>query len=91
MNVFDRLDIAPGLRVTFSAGVSLCTEPGRLDAAIEAADQAMYRAKASGRDRTVDAEADAEADADADAACASPSGSRLAADITLRRTLPTCL
>jgi diguanylate cyclase len=48
-------DIAPGLAVTFSAGLSLCADADRLDTAIEAADQAMYRAKTQGRNCTVSA------------------------------------
>ena len=45
--------IAPGLRVTFSAGVAEVQGAEALDAAIERADQAMYRAKVQGRDCTV--------------------------------------
>jgi diguanylate cyclase (GGDEF)-like protein len=46
-------EVAPGLTVTFSAGLAL-VEPGQtLDQAVERADQAMYRAKTGGRDRTV--------------------------------------
>jgi diguanylate cyclase (GGDEF)-like protein len=48
-------DIAPGLTVTFSAGLSLCTGENQLEAAIEGADQAMYRAKTQGRNCTVSA------------------------------------
>jgi len=45
-------EAAPGLAVTFSAGLAL-VEPGlTLDQAVELADQAMYRAKTGGRNRT---------------------------------------
>ena len=40
------------LRVTFSAGLSTCGEEADIEAAIELADQAMYRAKTAGRDRS---------------------------------------
>jgi diguanylate cyclase (GGDEF)-like protein len=46
-------DIAPGLVVTFSAGVSECTGSRDLEAAIARADAAMYEGKRSGRDRVV--------------------------------------
>lgn len=49
-------DVAPGLRLTFSAGLSVYTDSQSLDDAIEAADQAMYRAKQRGRNCTVVAE-----------------------------------
>ncbi len=45
--------IAPGLRITFSAGVSQCAPADDLHAAIDRADQALYQAKRAGRDRTV--------------------------------------
>jgi diguanylate cyclase (GGDEF)-like protein len=45
--------IAPGLVVTFSAGLSLCETNGPIDACIERADQGMYRAKNTGRNRSV--------------------------------------
>ncbi|MFM2054742.1 MAG: hypothetical protein RL456_2779 [Pseudomonadota bacterium] len=45
-------EIAPGLTLTFSAGVSACLGQGDIEPAIERADRAMYRAKAAGRDRT---------------------------------------
>ncbi|MCO5978151.1 GGDEF domain-containing protein [Ideonella oryzae] len=41
-----------GMPLTFSAGVSSCRRMDQLDAAIEAADRAMYLAKATGRNRT---------------------------------------
>ena len=45
-------EVAPGLTLTFSAGVTGCLGQGDTDSAIERADQAMYRAKEAGRDRT---------------------------------------
>ena len=45
--------IAPGLRVTFSAGVTEVASGDELEGAIERADQAMYRAKVQGRNCTV--------------------------------------
>lgn len=45
--------IAPGLKITFSAGISACGLGDKLEAAIEEADQAMYRAKNLGRNQTV--------------------------------------
>ncbi|MEX8494954.1 GGDEF domain-containing protein [Sphaerotilus sp.] len=45
-------EVASGLRLTFSAGVTGCLGQGDIDSAIERADQAMYRAKDAGRDRT---------------------------------------
>ena len=45
--------IAPGLRVTFSAGVAEVGGVDELETAIEHADQAMYRAKVQGRNCTV--------------------------------------
>jgi len=44
---------APELRVTFSAGVVARQEGEALEQALERADQALYRAKAEGRDRHV--------------------------------------
>lgn len=44
---------APELRVTFSAGVVARRQDEPLDHALERADQALYRAKAEGRDRHV--------------------------------------
>jgi diguanylate cyclase (GGDEF)-like protein len=46
-------DIAPGLLVSFSAGVSECAGESDLEAAIARADAAMYEAKRTGRDRAV--------------------------------------
>ncbi len=39
-------------RLSFSAGVALCTGPDDIEAAIERADRAMYSAKMAGRNRT---------------------------------------
>ena len=45
-------EVAPGLTVTFSAGLAQ-VDPGQtLDQMVERADQAMYRAKTGGRNRT---------------------------------------
>ena len=44
-------EVTPGLRLTFSAGVTGCLGQGDIESAIERADQAMYRAKRAGRDR----------------------------------------
>ena len=44
-------DVAPGLRVTFSAGVAACRAEDDLERTIDLADRAMYEAKRSGRDR----------------------------------------
>lgn len=46
-------NIALGLTVTFSAGVSECADERDLEAAIARADVAMYEAKRRGRDRVV--------------------------------------
>ncbi len=46
--------IAPGLSVRFSAGVTQHTGNDSLNHTLELADQALYRAKAEGRDRAVD-------------------------------------
>ena len=48
----DLADIAPGLRITFSAGLVEMRAGEALEVAIERADQAMYRAKTGGRNRT---------------------------------------
>jgi diguanylate cyclase (GGDEF)-like protein len=45
--------VAPDLKITFSAGLSACRPGDSLETAIERADQALYRAKAQGRNRTV--------------------------------------
>lgn len=42
----------PGLRITFSAGLAEQRHDETLDQSIERADQALYRAKRGGRDRT---------------------------------------
>jgi diguanylate cyclase (GGDEF)-like protein len=42
-------ELDPELRITFSAGVASCQPHERFDEAIQRADQAMYRAKAGGR------------------------------------------
>jgi len=44
-------DIAPGLKVSFSAGVVEVAEGESQDAAIDRADRALYRAKQNGRNR----------------------------------------
>jgi diguanylate cyclase len=46
-------DIAPGMTVTFSAGVSGCIGEPDLEAAVARADAAMYQAKRAGRDRAL--------------------------------------
>lgn len=46
-----------GLAVTASWGVAEATAPQELEAALRAADQAMYRAKHAGRDRVISASA----------------------------------
>ncbi|MGE0315294.1 MAG: GGDEF domain-containing protein [Lautropia sp.] len=48
-------DVSPGLRMTFSAGIAQCGGEADLEAAIERADRAMYRAKDAGRDRALTA------------------------------------
>ena len=45
--------VLPGLRITFSAGVTECVALEATHVAIERADQAMYLAKAAGRGRTM--------------------------------------
>ena len=45
--------IATGLTVTFSAGLSSCDDEAPMQACIERADQAMYKAKVTGRNRSV--------------------------------------
>lgn len=46
-------DISPGLRITISAGVTDLHLHDTLEKAVERADQAMYGAKQSGRDRVI--------------------------------------
>ena len=46
-------EVAPGLKVTFSAGVAECLGAHDLDAAVARADAAMYEAKRAGRNRLV--------------------------------------
>jgi diguanylate cyclase len=46
-------DICPGLRITISAGVTDLHPHDTLEKAVERADQAMYGAKQSGRDRVI--------------------------------------
>jgi diguanylate cyclase (GGDEF)-like protein len=58
---FDSID--PGLKVTFSAGLSGCTDDDVLDACIERADQAMYLAKTQGRNCSVMADCGIRAEA----------------------------
>ena len=45
--------ISPGLKITFSAGLSPCEDEGSIEDCIERADQAMYRAKTQGRNCSV--------------------------------------
>lgn len=45
-------DVAPGLRVNFSAGVAVLEPECTLEQVVERADRAMYRAKSGGRART---------------------------------------
>ncbi len=47
------VDIAPDLTLTFSAGLAACEAGQPIDAVIERADQALYRAKQAGRNCTV--------------------------------------
>lgn len=47
----DFASLAPGLKVSFSAGVSECSDSEQYGQAIERSDQALYRAKHAGRDR----------------------------------------
>ena len=49
------VDIAPDLTLTFSAGLAACEAGQPVDTVIECADQALYRAKQAGRNRTVTA------------------------------------
>lgn len=48
-------DVAPGLQLTFSAGLAACQPGESIEAVIELADQAMYRAKQAGRNCTISA------------------------------------
>ena len=45
-------DVAPGLRIDFSAGVAALESGQTLEQVVERADRAMYRAKTAGRGRT---------------------------------------
>jgi diguanylate cyclase (GGDEF)-like protein len=45
-------DVAAGLTLTFSAGITACMGQGDINTAIDRADKAMYRAKAAGRSRS---------------------------------------
>jgi diguanylate cyclase (GGDEF)-like protein len=45
--------VCPGYQLTISAGVTSLREDDRLEAALERADQAMYQAKRTGRDRVL--------------------------------------
>lgn len=47
--------MAPGLGLTFSAGVAICQPGEPIETVIERADQALYRAKEAGRNCTVSA------------------------------------
>jgi diguanylate cyclase (GGDEF)-like protein len=47
--------IAPGLKLGFSAGLAACQPGDTMDAVVELADQALYRAKQAGRNCTVTA------------------------------------
>jgi two-component system chemotaxis response regulator CheY len=46
-------DVAAGLAVTASVGVASTSDPGRLAALTRSADQRLYEAKRSGRDRVI--------------------------------------
>lgn len=48
---FDAID--PGLRLTFSAGLAACQPGESIESVLELADQALYRAKQAGRNRTI--------------------------------------
>jgi diguanylate cyclase (GGDEF)-like protein len=45
--------LAPGLALTFSAGIALCHDSADIARSIDCADQALYKAKALGRNRSV--------------------------------------
>ena len=47
--------ITPGRQLTFSAGLAACAPGESIDAVIELADQALYRAKQAGRNCTISA------------------------------------
>jgi diguanylate cyclase (GGDEF)-like protein len=53
IDAYDWAACAPGLRITFSAGVCVHEHGDKLETTLERADQALYRAKAQGRDQAV--------------------------------------
>ncbi len=55
IEAFDWATLAPGLAVTASIGVALGTEAGSVEALLALADQRLYAAKRSGRNRVVSA------------------------------------
>ncbi len=69
-----RVDADPNLRVTFSAGLAQALAGESVDATIERADAAMYRAKRDGRDRIVHASSGQDRDDASQAVVAGPVG-----------------